>query len=275
MRKVFLVLTVVLVVLAGCQARSNPEAMLGAMEKALNAGDIDAALADFADDAVVKLEPALPPGSPDTYVGKEEIHAWFEELVAGNFEINIEVLKAEGDTVTTRTSTWMDATREMGVAPLVATEVYTIQAGKIKGFTWTISQGSLAKIQAAMSPPLQEAIIGTWKWDSGITLYLQLDADGTYRMHASPWEYTVGQKAGQTTLEALTVNPGDEGWYEVDGTRLTMTSSDGTVVCKPGDMAHIQIGITEDGKLRYALEDDECGTRRPPGNLEYFSQVSP
>jgi hypothetical protein len=47
----------------------------------------------------------------------------------------------------------MDPTREMGVAPLVATEVYTIRDGKIRGFTWTISDDSLAKVQAAMAPP--------------------------------------------------------------------------------------------------------------------------
>lgn len=275
MKQMLPVLTVVLIVLAGCQAPAKPEAILAAMEKALNAGDVDAALGPFAADAVVKVIPALPPGSPDTYAGKEEIRTWLEELVAQNFEINIEVLQVEGDTVTTRTSTWMDATREMGVAPLVATEVYTIQGGKIKGFIWTISEESLAKVQAALSPPLQEAIIGTWKWDSDITLYWQLNPDGTYRMHATVWGATAGQKKGQTTLEALAVTPGDGGWYEVDGTLLTMTSHDRTVVCKPGDVAHVQIGITEEGKLEYLLQDDECSTRTPPGRMQYFSRVSP
>lgn len=128
--------------------------LVGTLEEALNAGDVNAAMALFTADAVVKLVPALPPGSPDTFTGAEEIRAWFEELVAMNFEIGIEVLQVEGDTVTTRTSTWVDATREMGVAPLVATEVYTVQDGKIKGFTWTISDESLAKVQAAMAPTM-------------------------------------------------------------------------------------------------------------------------
>jgi len=271
MKKLFLALTVVLAVLVGCQAQPKPEEVLAAMEDALNAGDVDTAMALFTDDAVVKLVPAIPPSSPDTYTGAEEIRAWFEELVAMNFEIHIEVLEVEGDTVTTRTSTWVDPTREMGVAPLVATEVYTVQAGKIKGFTWTISDESLAKIQAAMAPPLEEAIVGTWKWDDPIELYLQFNADGTYRMHAAPWPH----EEGQTAREALALNPGDLGQYQLNGTQLTMTSSDGTVVCKAGDIAHIQIGITEDGKLEYVLQDDECGVRTPPGKVEYFSRVSP
>lgn len=152
MKKLFLALTVMLAVLVGCQAQPSPEEVLAALEDALNAGDVDAAMALFTADAVVKLVPALPPDSPDTYTGAEEIRAWFEELVAMNFEIHVDVLQIEGDTVTTRTSTWADATREMGVAPLVATEVYTVQASKIKGFTWTISDESLAELMAAMAP---------------------------------------------------------------------------------------------------------------------------
>jgi hypothetical protein len=151
MKRLFLALTVILAVLVGCQAQPNPEEMLAAMADALNAGDVDTAMALFTDDAVVKIAPALPPGSPDTYTGAEEIRAWFEELVAMNFEMRVEVLEVAGDIVTTRTSTWVDSTRQMGVAPLVATEVYTVQDGKIKGFTWTLSDESLAEVQAAMA----------------------------------------------------------------------------------------------------------------------------
>ena len=248
-----------------------PQAVASTLEEALNAGDVDAAMALFTADAVVKLVPALPPGSPDTFTGAEEIRAWFEELVAMNFEIGIEVLQVEGDTVTTRTSTWVDATREMGVAPLVATEVYTVQAGKIKGFTWTISDESLAKVQAAMAPPLEEAIIGIWEWDDPTELYLQFNADGTYRMHARPWPH----EGGQTAREALAQNPGDLGQYQLDGTQLAMTSSDGTVVCKEGDVANIQLSVMEDGKLECAVQDDECKWRKPPRKVEYFSRVSP
>jgi len=160
MKKLCLTLIVLLIALLGCQQQPNPEEMLADMESALDAGDVDATMALFADDAVVKLVPALPPGSPDTYSGAEEIRGWFDELMAGNFEIDVEVLDVDGDTVTTRTSTWMDATREMGVAPLVATETYTIRDGKIRGFTWAISDESLAKIQAAMAPAMTVTFSG-------------------------------------------------------------------------------------------------------------------
>lgn len=154
MKKQCLALIVLLIALLGCQAQPSPEEMLADMADALNAGDVDAAMAFFADDAVVKLVPALPPGSPDTYSGAEEIRGWFEELMAGNFEMDVEVLDVQGDTVTTRTSTWMDATRQMGVAPLVATETYSIRDGKIRGFNWAISEESLAKVEAALRPAM-------------------------------------------------------------------------------------------------------------------------
>ena len=117
----------------------------------MNAGDVDAAMTLYADDAVVKLVPALPPGSPDTYTGAEEIRAWFEGLVAVNWKGEIEILQVEGDTVTTESRTWADPTCQMGIAPLEATLVYTVQDGKIKGWTWTLSDESLAKLQAAMA----------------------------------------------------------------------------------------------------------------------------
>ncbi|MBL7183251.1 MAG: nuclear transport factor 2 family protein [Anaerolineae bacterium] len=130
---------------------TDPASVVTALYEACNAGDVDAALALFTDDAVVKLVPALPPGSPDTYTGKEELRAWLEGLVAMNWEGEFEILQVEGDTVTTRLTSWADPTREIGIAPLVATEVYTVQDGKIKGFTWTLSDESLAKVQAALA----------------------------------------------------------------------------------------------------------------------------
>jgi hypothetical protein len=121
-------------------------AVLQAMEEALNTGDVDAAMALFTDDAVVTLA-----FFEETYTGAEEIRVWFEELVAGNFELQLEILQIDGDTVTTKTTTWIDFTREMEIAPLVAEEVYTFQNGKIMGFTWTPTDETVAKIQTAMA----------------------------------------------------------------------------------------------------------------------------
>jgi hypothetical protein len=144
---ILIMLVLTLILPATLQAQETDSvAVLSALEGALNAGDVEAAMALFTDDAVVSL--AL---FDETYAGTQEIRAWFEELVAGNFELHLEVLEVDGYTVTTKTTTWIDFTREMGIAPLVATEIYTFQDGKITGFIWTPTDETASKIQAVLA----------------------------------------------------------------------------------------------------------------------------
>ncbi len=88
----------------------------------------------------------------DVYNGKDQIRTWFQDLVAQHFAIQVDVQKEDTESVTTKTQTWTDGTRQLGVAPLVATEVYVVKESRIKGLTWTISPESLAKLQAASAP---------------------------------------------------------------------------------------------------------------------------
>ena len=115
-----------------------------------SAGDVDASLATFADDAVVNI---VMPGAPETYTGREEILAWLESLTAQHREGEVEILQVEGDTVTTRLTSSQDPTRALGVAPLVGTDVYVVQEGKITSYTWTPTQETAAKLQAALGSP--------------------------------------------------------------------------------------------------------------------------
>jgi hypothetical protein len=126
---------------------TDPAAVAIASVDTISAGDVDASLATFADDAVVNI---LLPGAPETHTGKEEIRAWLESLAAGHWEGGVEILQVEGDTVTTRLTSSMDPTRALGVAPLVGTDVYIVQEGKITSYTWTPTEETAAKLQAAM-----------------------------------------------------------------------------------------------------------------------------
>ncbi len=118
--------------------------------KPFSAADLDGALAYWADDARVKLI-GVPPGEPDTYEGKQQLRVWFESLFAEHFEIQEELIEAEGDILTVKALSWSDPTRHLGVAPLEATEVYVFKNGKIASLTWMISPASQSKLQAAMS----------------------------------------------------------------------------------------------------------------------------
>ena len=115
--------------------------------EALTPALLDAALAWYADDAVVTLI-GLSPDQPNSFRGKAQIRAWFEDLAAHDFNLKLEVRQVSGDTVTTQTRTWMDWSRKAGIAPIMATEVFVIHDGKIVSETWTISPESQAQLAA-------------------------------------------------------------------------------------------------------------------------------
>ncbi len=129
---------------------TSPWQVLQDSLKKFAAGDVEGSLAYWTDDAVVKLI-GVPPGEPDTYQGKEQVRAWLKGLSAIHFEIQEELIEVEGDTLTVRALSWSDQTRQLGVAPLEATEVYVVKNGKIVSLRWTITAESLAKLQAALS----------------------------------------------------------------------------------------------------------------------------
>lgn len=128
---------------------SNWELLVASL-KAFHAGDMEAALAPWADDAVVRLIGA-PPGERNIHEGKTQIRAWLSGLHADHFEIQEELLGVDGDILTVKALSWSDATRGLGVAPLEATEVYVIRDAKIRSLSWSMHPESLARLMAAVS----------------------------------------------------------------------------------------------------------------------------
>ena len=140
----------ILMLPATLQAQAaDPQSVVKALETAVNAHDMEARLALFADDAVIQIRPEAFGG---TYTGKQQIRKWFEELDAGHFSIAINIVGVQGDTVTTRSTIANDFFRQLGLAGVDGTEQYTVQNGKIAGFTFTYTDEALAKIQAAAAP---------------------------------------------------------------------------------------------------------------------------
>jgi len=130
---------------------TDPAAVIEGQVAAINAGDVEATMTYFTDDAVVTV--AYPPPAPsDVYTGAAEVQAWFEELMAMNFELESTILQVEGDVVIANEKSYSDFSRELGIAPLEGITEYQVEDGKIKAFTWTITDESWAKLQAAMAP---------------------------------------------------------------------------------------------------------------------------
>ena len=123
---------------------SDPEAVARSAYEALNAGHVEAALALYADDAVLSL------GAFGSFSGREELRGSFENEVAKDATWEFSDFQVEGDTVTFTNRYINDDLQALGVT-LEGTEVITIQDGKITTDSWAVTDASMAELQAAMA----------------------------------------------------------------------------------------------------------------------------
>jgi ketosteroid isomerase-like protein len=176
MNKVLLVWTVVLITAVGCvraatpstpepTVEPGPEDVIRGANEAWNAGDVETLKTLFAEDAVA----CFPDWGDECTRGAGEIAAWIEELVAANFVIEPQSVEVEGDTVTVVAEVWADPTRELGVAPLVTQDVYTVEGGQIIRQTSTLTEESAAKMMEAMAMAERMAVVNAANeaWNAG------------------------------------------------------------------------------------------------------------
>lgn len=180
MNKLSLVLTVLLIAVVGCTAASapatpeptpdptpevSPEDVVNAVNEAWNAGDVEALKSLFAEDAVA----CFPDWGDECTAGTREIADWIEELVASGFVIKPESISVEGDTVTVVAQVWADPTRELGIAPLVTQDVYTVEGGQITSQTSTLTEESAGQLVEAMAAAERLAVVNAANeaWNAG------------------------------------------------------------------------------------------------------------
>ena len=169
-KKMIFVFSVLLLLVTACQpATSTPEAVtihptvalpsaedvVNSAMNAWNIGDVSTLKTLFADDATV----CFPDWGDECTAGAEAVDTWIEELVAANFAIESESLKVEGNTVTVVAKVWADPTRALEIAPLVTTDVYTVQDGKIINQTSTLTEESSKKLMAAMADAQTSGVV--------------------------------------------------------------------------------------------------------------------
>lgn len=137
------------------QDMPEQESILQAMAEALNAGDVDTALSYFGENAVFVSMYGEPEGALN---GPEEIRTLFEGLVAGNFQISINVVQSfdDGTVLMSDTETWGDPISEMGFESFHATEIYVVRGEKIQVVTWVLSNESLAGVMELMAAASEE-----------------------------------------------------------------------------------------------------------------------
>jgi ketosteroid isomerase-like protein len=159
-RNRFVLMVLLVVVFALPVALYAQETDLGTLIQgaydAWNAGDVETLKALYADNAVLCFPDFDEEGECTT--GAEEIGAWIEGLVAENFFTEVESIEVEGDTATVVAKVWADSSRAIGIAPLVTTDVYTVQDGLITSQTSTLTEESAAKLMAAMAAMEPETV---------------------------------------------------------------------------------------------------------------------
>jgi LPXTG-motif cell wall-anchored protein len=128
---------------------TDPQTVFNQFHAAVNAHDVDAALAFFADDAVVQF-PNQPP--PNVFRGTAEIRTWLQGDADQHIQVATEQLKVEGDKLTWIAKVDVDDVRALGITIEGPVEA-VVQNGKIKSFAFTLSDATLAKLAAATSQP--------------------------------------------------------------------------------------------------------------------------
>jgi ketosteroid isomerase-like protein len=208
----------------------------------VNAEDYAGAAELVADDMMAYFI-GMPPTGMEIYWGKAQFQTFLEECCTGqHFEWEVVPQRVQDGVVYAKSKTWMDFTRELGVAPNSWHELFAVKDGKITLYVSTITQESLAKFKPvllkaipelaqALQPqvasgetPVSEITItianGTCAYDGPLTLQA-----GALPVHVvvadQDWEkyavslFTLDEGKDLIDLMASTYNPGPPSWSEM------------------------------------------------------------
>lgn len=97
----------------------------------------------------------MPPTGMEIYWGKAQFQTFLEECCTGqNFVWEVAPQRVEDGVVYAESKTWMDFTRQLGVAPNNWHEIFVVEDGKIALYASILTEESLANFK----PVLLEAI---------------------------------------------------------------------------------------------------------------------
>ncbi len=175
MKHLLILMTIVLLALSfalptalSAQA-ADPEAVIRAVGKALNAGDLDAVMAYYADNAVKTQQPP-PAGQSGTWTGKDEIRASIKSMMDAHTSCEAGNVQVAGNKVSYTATCASDTFRKLGLTSIAVNEETTVEAGKITVQHVTIPPETLAKIQAAAASQTPQALPTTGAASSGTVL---------------------------------------------------------------------------------------------------------
>ena len=121
----------------------DPGAVIQAAYDAIAAKDIDRALAMVSDDVVLLLIPP-PEGHDGSFVGKEEVRTWWENLAQGNSRAEFSDITVSGNAATWKARWWSNYREGSGVAPVEFEGGNVVEDGLLKTITWVFTGEALA-----------------------------------------------------------------------------------------------------------------------------------
>ncbi len=138
----------ILVIAAGAAVQgSDPRPTIRAFQGAINSGNVDAALSQFADDAVVSNTLGR------RFVGLASIRSLIQKNVDAGIHLVPEHLRAAGSRVTWEVSDSNSVYARLGISVVNLTTSVVVQSGRIKSWTTYFPLETLEKIEKACAAP--------------------------------------------------------------------------------------------------------------------------
>jgi hypothetical protein len=174
-------------------------------EAALNAGEVDTAVALFADNAEVKIP-------PDRYVGLSQISEWLRYLASIHFLIEPGFRRVVGERASWSAEIRSDYLEHIGLPSLNGNASLLVQGGRIQNYTFFLTEDSAHRHRAAQlaaSEVLQDPVI------------VGLDAANVYG-----FDDVFRDSSGQLVSyrDVLTADPGSGPFYDLGGEPIVIRS---------------------------------------------------
>lgn len=261
MKKYLLVVLVACLVLllAGCGPKPDQVAL--DLAEAVNAGDLEAALVLFANDAVVTSV------SPEPYTGKAEIQAWLEGMIADDFQLTPKIVEVKENTVIESDTMTMDSMSFYGIETLTGGTELIVEDGLIQTMVFNWSEETLADLMAAPFVA-EEDLIGIWS----VGTYIQYNADGTLR---------IADKITDLSEPVSEEHPGSDQVWTYDGMVITFQgvtgAGEGYTSCSPDQVGVYFVRWAGENldRLKFEPIEDDCGARRGGMQWGNWSRIEP
>jgi len=135
------------------------------MIERVNSEDYAGAAELVADDMMAYFI-GMPPTGMEIYWGKEQFRTFLEECCTGqNFAWEVTPWRVRNGVVFAEAKTWMDFTRELGVAPNIFHEMFTVEEGKITQYASIMDEAALARFKPALAEVIPELFEVVWPAD--------------------------------------------------------------------------------------------------------------